>query len=193
MKLNIAQTYSDGVGSIGVSSHEPNNNLYIYRLGNDDLINDKLNIPNKSTFYPFAAHEINTPPALTNIEVDSFGVENATGYGAGGFYHPIEDDYSYIVLPLHNNDGLQSPPTVEINQVNNVLNVSITISGTNYHYVRIYVNQNEWVYNKVIYVGKKSNGKVINLEIDLPVTATASGWIQAYANELEIVSQVVYF
>lgn len=185
MELSIETIYADGTGNIGISSHEPDNNFYIYRL-NDELINDNQTIPNTSDFYPFKIPEKEVAPSITTLDVDEFGVKNSIGWGAGAFYHPTDSEYSHVVLPIHHNIKLGYPPEVEATVTGK--NITFKITSNSYECARMIAEQNNIKIEQVEYFKKGT----ITYEMTTSFTGTVNVWVQAYSNEINNVSEMVY-
>ena len=189
MQLNIETIYDDGTGNIGVSSHEPDDSFYTYILEND-TITDYESVANKNTFYPFQYPQHETPPSITILESDNFGVKKSTGWGSGAFYHPIDSEYSYLVLPLHRDLKNKEAPNISYSINGKTISFTITLpKNIKYECVRIIAKQNALKTEQVDYFKKG----IINTQMEIPYSGNVIVTVQAYSEEIDVVSKTTTY
>lgn len=183
MQLTMMEEFISGKGTIGVSSHEPNDSFYMYQL-NNNVIDDYSAIPNGSDFVPFSTDIEQEPPSIATVDVDEFGVKNLIGWGAAAFYHPTDSDVSYVVLPIHNSKKYSAPPIVDVVVDGN--EVVFDIESTNdYDCARMIVSQGNIREERVEYFRKDR----IAYRMEVSFVGEVSISVQAYKDELGVISQ----
>lgn len=189
-QLSMTIQYQSGAdASIGVSGHEPNGDFWTYRVNAIDTIDNSMAKPDASGFYPFAKPDKTKPPAIAITQVDNIGVKKFVGWGAGAFYHPIDSEFSYLVLPIHAKLNEQEPPVVEITNNGNVVIFDI-IQNTKivYETVRLVVQQGNLREEKIIYFDKSG---VIHYEMLMAFTGAVRASVRAHANEINVISEPI--
>lgn len=188
-QLNLEKEYQSGSNaSIGVSGHEPNGDFWTYRVNAIDVINNSMAKPDASVFYPFVKPDTTKAPAIALTPVDNIGVKKFVGWGSGAFYHPIDSEYSYLVLPIHKKLNEQEAPIVEITNHGNVVIFDVSQNGKIvYETVRLIVQKGNLRDEKVIYFDKSG---VIHYEMVTAFTGAATASVRAHANEINVISEL---
>lgn len=189
-QLTLAKEFKSGTRStIGVSGHEPNGDFWTYRVNDTDTIDNSVATPNSSDFYPFEKPDTVKPPAITITPVDNMGVKKFIGWGCGAYYHPIDSEYSYLVLPIHKRLNEQEPPIVNITNVGNTVIFEIEQNDTVvYETVRLMVQQGNLREEKIVYF-KKTNPIYYEMSVAFEGNVTAS--VRAHAEEITVISELV--
>lgn len=189
-QLSLAQAFPSGTdASIGVSSHEPDGKFWTYRVNEDNGLDNSMAQPDTSVFYPFAVADTIKPPVITITPVDNMGVKKFIGWGAGAYYHPIDSEYSYLVLPIHKKLNEQEPPEMTITNNGNTVIFNIEQgAGVIYETVRLTVQQGNLREEKVVYF---ETGKPIHYEMVTAFKNLVTASVRAHANEINIISELV--
>lgn len=189
-QLSLAQAFPSGTdASIGVSGHEPDGKFWTYRVNEDNGLDNSMAQPDTSVFYPFAVADTIKPPVITITPVDNMGVKKFIGWGAGAYYHPIDSEYSYLVLPIHKKLNEQEPPEMTITNNGNTVIFDIEQnSSVIYETVRLTVQQGNVREEKVVYF---ETGKPIHYEMVTAFKNLVTASVRAHANEINIISELV--
>lgn len=189
-QLRLAQAFPSGTdASIGVSGHEPDGKFWTYRVNEDNGLDNSMAQPDTSVFYPFAVADTIKPPVITITPVDNMGVKKFIGWGAGAYYHPIDSEYSYLVLPIHKKLNEQEPPEMTITNNGNTVIFDIEQgAGVIYETVRLTVQQGNLREEKVVYFEKD---KPIHYEMVTAFKNLVTASVRAHANEINIISELV--
>lgn len=189
-QLSLATQYQSGTkASMGVSGHEPNGEFWTYQINSIDTIEHLMATPDPSNFYPFEKPNKRKPPAIAITQVDNIGVKKFIGWGTGAFYRPIDNEYSYLALPIHKKLNEQEKPIINITNNGNIVIFDIEQNDKiTYETVRLVVQQGNLREEQVVYF-KKNQPIHYELETSFKNIVTAS--VRAHANEINIISELI--
>jgi hypothetical protein len=178
MQLLLAKEWKNAGGekNIGVSGHEPDNLFWTYSLKETFELENTQTEPNSSDFHPFLYDEKAAPISFGATEIDNMGVKGFVGWGNGAYFHPVDNERSFLVLPIHRRLNYQDPPIVTYSD--GVVTIEQP-SAITYDCVRIIAGAE----NHVIYFDKTG---IITYE-----TEEAVVYVQAFKDEINILSKVV--
>ena len=188
-QLNLAIQYQSGTkASMGVSGHEPNGEFWTYQINAIDTIEHLMAEPDPSNFYPFEKPNKRKPPAIAITQVDNIGVKKFIGWGTGAFYHPIDNEYSYLALPIHKKLNEQEKPIVDITNNGNIVIFDIEQNDKiTYETVRLVVQQGNLREEQVVYFKKN---QPIHYEIETSFKNIVTASVRAHANEINVISEL---
>ena len=178
MQLNLAKEWKNAGANktIAVSGHEPDNGFWTYSLQDTFRLENTQTEPSPADFHPFLSEEKVAPVSFGATDIDNMGVKGFVGWGNAGYFHPVDSEHSFLVMPIHRRLNYQDPPIVAFEGSVVTITQPETIT---YDCVRIVAGAD----NIVVYFGRENT---ITYE-----TAEASARVQAFKDEINILSKVV--
>lgn len=137
-----------GKGLMSSLIHEPNNDLWNYRI-NDSRLDTQVATPPKGVYTNLSFE--NKPTMVTVKQINDFKAKHLPGFGAYGFFTLKYRDVSYVLCPIHFEEEVGEVPEVTISDLGNNQHHFIISSSEFYNAYRIEMILENRTEEKIVY------------------------------------------